>query len=122
MLNRSGNLSDTCLSHNQAESRETMSEPVLARRAFMSATAMTALSYSRVLGANDRLRLGAIGVGERGRNDMSKFQKNPTVDVAAVCDIYADQIDKAKSMAPQAQTHKDHRKLLEDKSIDVVLI
>ena len=88
----------------------------------MSATAMTALSYSRVLGANERLRLGAIGVGERGRNDMSKFQKNPTVEVAAVCDIYADQIDKAKSMAPQAQTHKDHRKLLEDKSIDVVLI
>jgi predicted dehydrogenase len=94
----------------------------LHRRAFMSATAMTALSYSRVLGANDRLRLGAIGVGERGRSDMSKFQKNPTVDVAAVCDIYADQIDKAKSMAPQAQTHKDHRKLLEDKSIDMVLI
>jgi predicted dehydrogenase len=88
----------------------------------MSATAMTALSYSRVLGANERLRLGAIGVGERGRNDMSKFQKNPTVEVAAVCDIYADQIDKAKSMAPQAQTYKDHRKLLEDKSIDMVLI
>jgi predicted dehydrogenase len=94
----------------------------LHRRAFMSATAMTALSYSRVLGANERLRLGAIGVGERGRNDMSKFQKNPTVEVAAVCDIYADQIDKAKSMAPQAQTYKDHRKLLEDKSIDMVLI
>ena len=73
---------------------------------------MTALSYSRVLGANDRLRLGAIGVGERGRGDLRNFQKSPGVEIAAVCDIYAEQIDKAKQLAPNAQSFTDHRKLL----------
>ena len=55
---------------------------------------MTALSYSRILGANDRIRMGAIGVGERGRGDLGKFAKQPNVEVAAVCDVYAEQIDK----------------------------
>jgi predicted dehydrogenase len=88
----------------------------------MRATAMTAISYSRIMGANERLRLGAIGVGERGRGDMGKFAKNPTVDVVAVCDIYAEQIDKAKAIAPNSRTYTDHRKLLEDKTVDIVLI
>ncbi|MEJ7606650.1 MAG: Gfo/Idh/MocA family oxidoreductase [Bryobacteraceae bacterium] len=92
------------------------------RRTFLRTVGITAISYSRILGANDRLRLGAIGVGERGRNDMSKFQKNATVDVAAVCDIYAEQIDKARQMAPNAQNFKDYRQLLADKTIDIVLI
>ena len=99
-----------------------MNTSALRRRTFLRATAITALSYSRILGANDRLRLGAIGVGERGRNDMGKMQKSPGVEVAAVCDIYAEQIDKAKSMAPNATSYNDHRKLLADKTIDIVLI
>jgi len=52
------------------------------------ASALTALSYSRVAGANDKIQLGVIGCGERGREDMSNFQKNSSVDVVAVCDIY----------------------------------
>lgn len=92
------------------------------RRTFLRTTAATAISYSRILGANDKLRLGAIGVGERGRNDLSKFQKSQAVDVTALCDIYAENIDKAKQLAPSAQTFKDHRKLLEVKELDIVLI
>ena len=92
------------------------------RRTFLRTTAATAISYSRILGANDRLRLGVIGVGERGRNDLSKFQKSQAVDVTALCDLYAENIDKAKQLAPSAQTFKDHRKLLEVKELDIVLI
>ncbi|HLJ49207.1 MAG TPA: Gfo/Idh/MocA family oxidoreductase [Bryobacteraceae bacterium] len=93
------------------------------RRDFLrGAAAVTALSYSRVLGANDRVQLGVIGAGERGRWDMSRFQKDPKVDVVALCDIYAQQIDKALQTAPHAATFTDHRKLLERKDIDVVLI
>lgn len=99
-----------------------MSTPALDRRTFMRATAMTAISYSRILGANERVRLGAIGVGERGRGDLSKFAKNPAVEVAAVCDIYAEQIDKAKTIAPNSQSFSDHRKLLAAPNIDAVLI
>ncbi|HZT31438.1 MAG TPA: Gfo/Idh/MocA family oxidoreductase [Bryobacteraceae bacterium] len=100
-----------------------MSETSLDRRNFLrGVSAATALSYSRVRGANDRINLGAIGVGERGRHDMSKFQKDSHVDVLAVCDIYSEQIDKARQMAPHAKSFTDHRKLLEMKELDVVLI
>ena len=93
------------------------------RRAFLrGATAMTALSYSRVFGANDRIQLGLIGCGERGRGDMGKFVKAGNVDVAAVCDIYGVQIDHAKQVAPNAKTFTDHRKLLDMKEVDAVLI
>lgn len=86
------------------------------------AAALTAASYSRVLGANDRINLGLIGAGDRGRHDMGHFQMNAGVDVTAVCDVYAANIDQAKSKAPNAQTFKDHRKLLETKNLDVILI
>ena len=83
---------------------------------------MSALSYSRIYGANDKMRLGLIGAGERGRGDMGKFQLNPAVDVVAVCDIYAESIDKAQQKAPNAKAFSDHRKLLEMKDLDMVLI
>ena len=48
-----------------------MSEIALGRRNFLrTASALTALSYSRVMGANDRIQLGVIGCGERG-NEMT---------------------------------------------------
>jgi predicted dehydrogenase len=86
------------------------------------AGALTALSYSRVLGANDKIQLGVVGCGERGRHDMSQFQENPSVDVTAVCDIYGEQIDKARQKATHAKNFTDHRKLLEMKEIDAVLV
>jgi predicted dehydrogenase len=86
------------------------------------AAAFTAASYSRVLGANDKIQLGVIGCGERGRHDMSQFMMVPTVNVAAVCDIYGQQIDLARQKAANAKNFTDHRKLLEMKEIDAVLI
>src|SRR5579883_2828397 len=103
-----------------------MFENQIPRRGFLrgasTATAMTALSYSRVYGANERIQLGLIGAGERGRYDMSNFVKTGIVDVAAVCDVYAVQIDKARQVAPKAKSFTDHRKLLEQKDVDVALI
>ncbi len=100
-----------------------MSETDVARRAFLrGVTAATALSYSRVFGANDRVQLGLVGCGERGRSDMGNFIKAGNVDVAALCDIYAPHIDQAKQNAPNAKSFSDHRKLLEVKELDAVLI
>lgn len=84
--------------------------------------ALTAASYSRILGANDRIELGVVGTGDRGRFVMSQFQLNPTVHVAAVCDIYGEQIDKARQKATDARSYTDHRKLLEQQGLDAVLI
>ncbi len=87
-----------------------------------SALALTAGSYSRVLGANDRINLGVVGCGGRGLGVMGTFQKNPVVAVTAVCDVYGVQIDRALQKAPQARGFTDHRKLIEMKEVDAVLV
>jgi predicted dehydrogenase len=92
------------------------------RREGIQAAALTALSYSRVLGANDRVRLGLIGCGERGLYVASIFQQNAEVDLCAVCDVYGDRTDKAVAQAAGAQPFADHRRLLETKGLDAALI
>ncbi|PYT11233.1 MAG: hypothetical protein DMG59_26965, partial [Acidobacteria bacterium] len=46
------------------------------RDVFRSAAAFTAASYSRVMGANDRVHLGLVGCGDRGTRVMGQCQKN----------------------------------------------
>jgi len=100
-----------------------MPESSLPRRSFLrGATAVTALSYSRIYGANERVQLGLIGCGERGRYDLGNFVKTGIVDVTALCDIWAPQMEHARQNAPQARTFTDHRALLDSKLIDVALI
>ena len=100
-----------------------MSQTDVPRRAFLrGVTAATALSYSRVFGANDRVQLGVIGCGERGRSDMGKFIKAGNTDVVALCDIYGAQVDRAKQDAASARSFTDHRALLALKDVDAVLI
>jgi predicted dehydrogenase len=53
---------------------------------------------------------------------MRLFLKQTGVQVVAVCDIYGEMIDRAQQMAPGAQAFTDHRKLLELKEVDIVLI
>ena len=83
---------------------------------------MTAASYARVLGANDKIGLGVVGCGGRGLHVMGKFQSNGSVDVRAVCDIYGGQVDEAQKKAPGARGFSDHQKLLELKDVDAVLV
>jgi predicted dehydrogenase len=99
-----------------------MNQNEIARRSFLTATAITAASYSRVLGANDTIQLGVIGAGDRGTYVMTNFQKNSSVHVAAVCDIYSEHIDRARQKATDAKSFSDHRKLLEEKGLDAILI
>jgi predicted dehydrogenase len=88
-----------------------------------AAITATAASYSRILGANDRMNLGLIGAGDRGQFDMSQFLLHKDVSLTAVCDVYADKIDQVKSKAaPDAKGFKDHRKLLEVKELDMCLV
>ena len=94
----------------------------LLRTAGSSALALTAASYSRVLGANDKVNLGVVGTGERGTYVMTVFQKNSNVNVAAVCDVFGDHVDRALTKAPTAKGYNDHRKLLEVKELDAVLV
>ncbi len=94
------------------------------RRNFVQVTAasMSAASYSRVMGANDKVNLGLIGAGGRGKGVMGTFQKTNQVNVTAICDIYAARVDEGLSKAPGAKGFSEHRKLLESKEVDAVLI
>jgi predicted dehydrogenase len=94
----------------------------MTRRDAARAVGLSAVSYSRILGANDKIGLGVIGTGGRGTYVMTLFQKQPEVDVRALCDVYAVRFDKAQQSAPGAKTFYDHRKLLELKEVDAVLI
>src|SRR5262245_41348511 len=85
--------------------------------------AISAASWDSVLGANDRVRLGVIGTGNRGGDVMSVFQKEPDVDVVALCDCYDKNLNQAlEKTAGKARTHTDYRALLDSKEVDAVLI
>lgn len=75
-----------------------------------------------VLGANDRIRAGIIGVGDRGTQIMRQAIECPGVEMAAICDIYTKRLDDAQKIVPNAARYLDHRRMLEDKSLDAILI
>jgi len=103
---------------------------------------MSAKSYAHVAGANDRIRVGFIGVGNRGSQLMGLFMNHPDCEVAALCDVYepymsrnpneidpryvrelGNQIPKmGEQFSVRPKTYKDWRKLLDDKSIDAVSV
>jgi predicted dehydrogenase len=82
-----------------------------------------ALSQFRVLGANERVRLGFIGLGNRGDQVLDAFLKQPDTEVVAVCDIYQPYVDfAAKKIGTNPKPFKDYRRLLEMKDLDAVVI
>src|SRR5258708_12922459 len=75
-----------------------------------------------VLGANDRIRAGIIGIGDRGTEITRWALQCPNVEFVAFADVYTRRLENAKKIVPNAATYLDHRRLLDDKSIDAVLI
>src|ERR1035437_7250013 len=97
--------------------------PMMTRRGMVAGPAVTALSYTRILGANERIGLGVIGLGERGTAVMGLFQKNDDVEVRALCDVGGTRVERARQKAAtNAKTFCDHRQLLDMASVDAVLI
>jgi predicted dehydrogenase len=109
------------------------------RRAFLGATAgvvassafaSTALSYSRILGANDRIALGHIGVGNRGsglHKMVSHLKDKQNLETVAVCDLWTTNRERAAAeteryygRAPRAMQYLED--LLALKDVDAVLI
>jgi predicted dehydrogenase len=79
-------------------------------------------STRNVLGANDRVRAGAIGSGRQALSNMKAFQKHGA-EIVAVCDVYEPNLAKGKALAGEtAATFKDFRSLLDDKTIDLVIV
>ncbi len=75
-----------------------------------------------VLGANERLRVGLIGAGARGRFLAAEF-KEIGAEVASVCDVYEPHLQAGlKAASSGARAHRDYRRLLEDPSLDAVIV
>src|ERR1700678_2282246 len=94
------------------------------------ATGMDARSYARVLGANDRIRLGQLGCGDRSQGHVHMTQlaaKQMPVETVAVCDLWtlarehrAAQVKRAFNLEPQS--YKYAEEMLAVKDIDGVMI
>ncbi len=75
----------------------------------------------------DQVVVGVIGSGGRGTLVMTVFQKDPSVRIGAICDVYEPNLEKAVSSASKTpgakpRAYRDYKELLADKDIDVVLI
>jgi len=108
----------------------------------LGAPKLTAAGYNRVQGANDKVRMGFIGIGNRGSQLLNLFMMQPDIEVAALCDIYEPYLlrDRSKvnpryikdmpgqvpemgeKFAYEPKLYKDYRELLADKDIDAVCI
>ncbi|MCI0662260.1 MAG: Gfo/Idh/MocA family oxidoreductase, partial [Acidobacteria bacterium] len=83
----------------------------------------TALGYSRIHGANDRIRVGFIALGNRGDQVLDGFLVHKDCEVVSICDIYQPYLDFAsKKIGAAPKQFKDYRKLLELKDVDAVVI
>lgn len=90
------------------------------RRNFLTTAA--ASSSLRVLGANDRVRAAIIGAGSRGSYHTAQF-KELGAEVAAVCDVYeSNAAANVKRASPGCRAITEYERVLEDKSIDAVVI
>lgn len=94
------------------------------RRSFVMGSGLTAAAARSVVGANDKIRMGAIGLGVRGVYVAPVFAAHPDCEVVAVCDVYKPNREKAlEALAPaRPDAYVDYRKVLERKDIDAVLI
>jgi len=97
------------------------------QRAAMGAglvSTMSSRSYSSLLGANEKLRIGVIGCGGMGNNHMNALVDMANTDnceIVAVCDIYQKRLDAAAAKTG-GKKYKDYRQVLDQGDIDYVLI
>src|ERR1700733_10387532 len=94
------------------------------RRDFLrNSVVLTALSASRVLGANERVRVAALGVGGRCSYLLGLASK-AGAEIVALCDVYEPRRLAAKEkLAPGARAdYVDYREVLDRKDIDGVII
>jgi predicted dehydrogenase len=92
------------------------------QQAALGTAAFLAYPAAKVLGANDRIRVGAIGVGNRGQELLQEAATVRGVQLVAIADIYTRRRDEAKKLAPGIDTFDDHRRLLDRKDIDAIIV
>lgn len=109
------------------------SNPGLSRRSLLlgaTLAGVTARSYARVIGANDRIALGHIGPGNRGRElagVIAGMKSSANVEMVAVCDLWSVNRERAAKTAADEYGRRPlsfqyAEDLLASKDVDAVLI
>ncbi len=107
--------------------RSALSRRDFVKGAAMSAVALSAFPYvsrGKVIGANDRIGVGFIGVGGRGSSHVATVQRMAQAEnlkVVAVCDVFRDRLDEAAKQN-SAKGYMKHAELLADPNVDIVCI
>ncbi|HUW61142.1 MAG TPA: Gfo/Idh/MocA family oxidoreductase [Candidatus Bathyarchaeia archaeon] len=99
----------------------------ITRRTFVKTGAAiaagAALASSRAYGANERIRLGFIGVGNRGGQVIGATLPHSDAEIVALCDVYEPHLRKqAEKVGGSPSLHKDFREILQNKDIDAVVV
>src|SRR5262249_53507437 len=100
--------------------------PVLSRRSILwagTAAALTATSYGRVLGANERVNVGFIGFGLIGKRHVLDFKPRPDAALVAIAEVHKGRREEAAALiGGSAKQYADFRALLENKDVDAVVV
>ena len=94
------------------------------RRSFLKGSAaFTALSYGRIFGANDRVRIAGLAVGGRATLLLTLAAKVEKTEIVAVCDAYEPRrLAAREKFAPAGRDYTDYREVLERRDIDAVVV
>src|SRR5262249_14402671 len=114
------------------EIKESLTMSHLSRRRFLKdalaaggAAALTALNWSRALGANERLRVASVGVAGKGWSDHTSVAASPRIEIVALCDVDEGEkhMGKAAEKYPHARRFTDWRRLFEQaRDFDAVIV
>jgi predicted dehydrogenase len=96
---------------------------MITRRGFIIASGVTALAASRAFGANEKVRLGLIGAGQRMKGLIDSANKAGPCEIVAVSDVYGPHRDLFKEKSGGiATTSTDYREVLDNKDVEAVII
>ena len=91
--------------------------------------ATTAQSASRIMGANENIRVGFIGMGNRGDQNLDAFLPHKDVDFVALCDLWKPYLEFAKSKLAKRNRllegvleTDDYKQVLNAKNVDAVVV
>lgn len=96
------------------------------RRTFLIGSLFTSPA-ARVLGANDRINIGIIGIGSRGHDHIQEFARQPGCGITALCDVSEEARNRGAARVQEKLGYKprlygDLRRMLEEREIDAVSI
>src|SRR5437899_2544631 len=87
------------------------------------AAALSASAYGKVAGANDRVRVGFIGIGLIGKRHLLDFLAQPDVEVAGISELYDPRLEEGVAACDgRPERYKDFRAMLDRKDIDAVVV